>query len=98
MSLIGTSNANEDRRPPTPKPFLQCMAMPPNSTKAVLDAWNGYHSVPLRELTNTLRDRIEEKKRTRNPAVANNNKESKEWQKKTSDQTTIAKTCTTGRN
>ena len=23
--------------------------MPPNSTKKVLDAWNRYHSVPLRE-------------------------------------------------
>ena len=25
------------------------MAVPLNSTKTVLDAWNGYHSVPLRE-------------------------------------------------
>ena len=25
------------------------MVMPPNSTKTVLDAWNGHHSAPLRE-------------------------------------------------
>ena len=25
------------------------MAVPPNSTKTVLDAWNGYHSMPLEE-------------------------------------------------
>ena len=34
---------------PTKAPFLQCMAVPPNSMKTVLDAWNGYHSVQLRE-------------------------------------------------
>ena len=81
-----------------PQPFLQRTAIPPNSTKTVLDAWNGYHSVPLQDLTNTLRDRIKEKKGTRNPAAANNNQESKERKKKTPDQNTIAKTRTTGRN
>ena len=34
---------------PTKAPFLQCMAVPPNTTKTVLDAWNGYHSVQLQE-------------------------------------------------
>ena len=34
---------------PTKAPFLQCMVVPPNSKKTVLDAWNGYHSVQLRE-------------------------------------------------
>ena len=30
-------------------PFLQCMAMHRNSTKTILDAWNGYHLGPLQE-------------------------------------------------
>ena len=34
---------------PTKAPLLQCQSVPPNSTKTVLDVWNGYHSVPLRE-------------------------------------------------
>ena len=34
---------------PTKAPFLQYMAVPLNSTKTVLDAWNGYHSMPLEE-------------------------------------------------
>ena len=43
---------------PTKAPFLHCMAVPPNCTKTILDAWNGYMSVQLREkdqhLTNLL--------------------------------------------
>ena len=38
---------------PTKAPFLQCMAVPPNSTKTILDAWNGYLLVPLWEETDT---------------------------------------------
>ena len=34
---------------PTKAPLLQCQSAPPNSTMTVLDAWNRYHSVPLRE-------------------------------------------------
>ena len=30
-------------------PLLQCQSVPAYSTKMTLDAWNGYHSVPLRE-------------------------------------------------
>ena len=33
----------------TPSPFLQARSVPPGTIKSVLDAWNGYHSVPLRE-------------------------------------------------
>ena len=30
-------------------PFQQAKSIPPNTYKTVLDAWNGYHSVPIRE-------------------------------------------------
>ena len=86
MSLGGTSNANKDCRPPTPPPEVESKTMEGGARNQSLD------------LTNKLLNRIEEKKRTRNPAVANNNQESKERQKKTPDQNTIAKTRTTGRN
>ncbi|KAL8583505.1 hypothetical protein ACOMHN_056315 [Nucella lapillus] len=33
----------------TPSPFHQARAVPHNKKKTVLDAWNGYHSVPIRE-------------------------------------------------
>ena len=33
----------------TPSPFHQARSVPRNTKKTVLDAWNGYHSVPLRE-------------------------------------------------
>ena len=86
MSLVGISNANKDHRPPTPPPEGESKT-----------AEGGARTQSL-NLTNTLLDRIEETKQTRNPAVANNNQESKERQKKTPDQNTIAKTRTTGRN
>ena len=47
---------------------------------------------------NTSLDRIEEKTLTRNPDATNNNQESKQKQKKTPDQDTITKTCTTERD
>ena len=31
----------------TPSPFNQASIVPPNTKKTVLDAWNGYHSLPL---------------------------------------------------
>ena len=31
----------------TPSPFNQANVVPPRKTKTVLDAWNGYHSLPL---------------------------------------------------
>ena len=31
----------------TPSPFNQASVVPPNTRKTVLDAWNGYHSLPL---------------------------------------------------
>ena len=34
---------------PTKTPLLQYQSVPPNSSKTVLDAWNGYHSVLLWE-------------------------------------------------
>ena len=33
----------------TPSPFLQARSVPYGKKKTVFDAWNGYHSVPLRE-------------------------------------------------
>lgn len=33
----------------TPSPFLQARSVPCGKKKSVLDAWNGYHSVPIRE-------------------------------------------------
>ena len=33
----------------TPSPFLQARSVPNNTIKTVLDAWNGYHSVPIRK-------------------------------------------------
>jgi len=33
----------------TQSPFHQAMAVPKNTKKTVTDAWNGYHSVPIRE-------------------------------------------------
>ena len=33
----------------TPSPFHQARSIPSNTKKTVLDAWNGYHSVPIRE-------------------------------------------------
>ena len=33
----------------TRSPFHQAMSVPHNMKKTVLDAWNGYHSVPVRE-------------------------------------------------
>ena len=33
----------------TPSPFHQARSVPCNKKKTVLDAWNGYHSVPIRE-------------------------------------------------
>ncbi len=33
----------------TPSPFHQARAVPQGMKKTVLDAWNGYHSVPIRE-------------------------------------------------
>ena len=32
-----------------PSPFHQARAVPRNTRKTIFDAWNGYHSVPLRE-------------------------------------------------
>ncbi|MCP3869657.1 MAG: hypothetical protein GY703_16510 [Gammaproteobacteria bacterium] len=31
----------------TPSPFKQASTVPPNTKKTVLDAWNGYHALPL---------------------------------------------------
>ena len=31
----------------TPSPFNQASVIPPNTKKTILDAWNGYHSLPL---------------------------------------------------
>ena len=33
----------------TPSPFHQAMSVPGGKKKSVFDAWNGYHSVPIRE-------------------------------------------------
>lgn len=33
----------------TPSPFHQASMVPPHTKKTVLDAWNGYHSLPLSE-------------------------------------------------
>ena len=33
----------------TMSPFHQARSIPPNTKKTVLDAWNGYHSVPLHD-------------------------------------------------
>ena len=33
----------------TPSPFHQARSVPKGTKKTVLDAWNGYHSVPIRE-------------------------------------------------
>ncbi|RLC10820.1 MAG: hypothetical protein DRI57_19865, partial [Deltaproteobacteria bacterium] len=33
----------------TQSPFHQARSVPPGTLKTVFDAWNGYHSVPLRE-------------------------------------------------
>ena len=33
----------------TPSPFHQSRSVPSGTRKTVLDAWNGYHSIPLRE-------------------------------------------------
>jgi hypothetical protein len=33
----------------TPSPFHQARAVPHNTKKTIFDAWNGYHSVPIRE-------------------------------------------------
>ena len=33
----------------TPSPFHQAMSVPSGKKKSVFDAWNGYHSVPIRE-------------------------------------------------
>ena len=33
----------------TPSPFHQARSVPHNKKKTVMDAWNGYHSVPIRE-------------------------------------------------
>ena len=33
----------------TQSPFHQVRTIPPNTRKTVFDAWNGYHSIPLRE-------------------------------------------------
>lgn len=33
----------------TPSPFHQARSIPSNKRKTVLDAWNGYHSIPLQE-------------------------------------------------
>ena len=34
---------------PTQSPLQQAMTVPHNTKKSVLDAWNGYHSVAIRE-------------------------------------------------
>ena len=34
---------------PTQSPLQQAMAVPHNTKKSVLDAWNGYHSVAISE-------------------------------------------------
>ena len=33
----------------TPSPFHQARSVPSNKKKTILDAWNGYHSVPIRK-------------------------------------------------
>ena len=38
----------------TPSPFHQARSVPHGKKKTVLDAWNGYHSVPSARKTNTL--------------------------------------------
>ena len=34
---------------PTESPFHLARSVPPNSIKSVMDAWNGFHSLPIRE-------------------------------------------------
>ena len=34
---------------PVKSPFHQATAVPPNTVRTTMDAWNGYHSVPLKE-------------------------------------------------
>ena len=34
---------------PVKAPFLQATSIPPGTWKTCLDAWNGFHSIPLRE-------------------------------------------------
>ena len=38
----------------TPSPFHQASSVPPNTKKTVCDAWNGYHSIPIREADRNL--------------------------------------------
>ena len=38
----------------TPSPFHQAMSVPNGKKKSVFDAWNGYHSVPIRECDHHL--------------------------------------------
>ena len=49
IDLTAVNNASMRQTHHTPPPFQQAMSVPHNTLKTVFDAWNGYHSLPIRE-------------------------------------------------
>ena len=48
IDLQAVNDASVRQTHHTPSPFHQAMSVPHNTVKTVLDAWNGYHSLALR--------------------------------------------------
>ena len=51
VDLQKLNNATKRETHHTPSPFDVVSTAPPQTIKTVLDAWNGYHSIPLHETT-----------------------------------------------
>lgn len=49
VDLQAVNNASVRQTHHTPSPFHQSMSVPHNTKKCVLDAWNGFHSLGIRE-------------------------------------------------
>ena len=49
VDFQGLNKACKHQTHPTKAPFLQCQAVAQGTFRTTMDAWNGYHSVPLRE-------------------------------------------------
>ena len=49
VDLQALNDASVRQTHHTPAPFHQAMSVPHNTKKSVLDAWNGYHSLAIRE-------------------------------------------------
>ena len=54
VDLQKVNKASKRETHHTPSPFNQASVVPPNKKKTLLDAWNGYHSIPMTKRSSSI--------------------------------------------